>query len=84
MEGSNYWGYGYKTHRSYPKSRLITWRWPVVKFGRNAVKRNNKKIYQDEDKIPQKNFKKFLMDVLTLYPIYQTLRSGRIWHKVNV
>ena len=22
MEGSNYWGYGYKTHHSYPRSRL--------------------------------------------------------------
>ena len=22
MEGSNYWEYGYKTHHSYPRSRL--------------------------------------------------------------
>ena len=38
MEGSNYWGYGYKTQYSYPRSRLITWRRPEVKFGRNVVK----------------------------------------------
>ena len=37
-EGSNYWGYGYKTQHSYPRSRLITWRRPEVKFGRNVVK----------------------------------------------
>ena len=43
MEGSNYWGYGYKTQHSYPRSRLIAWRRPGVKFGRNVVRRNNKK-----------------------------------------
>ena len=29
---------------SYPRSRLITWRRPEVKFGRNVMKRNNKKL----------------------------------------
>ena len=47
MEGSNYWGYGYKTQHSYPKSQLITWRRPEVKFGRIVVRK--KKTYQDED-----------------------------------
>ena len=41
MEGSNYWGYGYKTQHFYPRSRLITWRRPEVKIGRNVVRRNN-------------------------------------------
>ena len=41
MEGSNYWGYGYKTQHSYPRSRLIIWRRPEAKFGRNVVRRNN-------------------------------------------
>ena len=50
MESSNYWEYGYKTQHSNPRSRLITWRRPEVKFGRNVVRRNNKKkSYQDED-----------------------------------
>ena len=38
---------GYKTQHSYPRSRLITWRRPEVKFGRNVVrekKKNNKKL----------------------------------------
>ena len=50
MEGSNYWGYGYKTQHSSPRSRLITWRRPEVKFGRNEVKKKQHKNYQDEDK----------------------------------
>ena len=60
MEGSNYWGYGYKTQHSYPRSRLITWKKPEVKFGRNEEKKTknkkkkNKKQtnknYQDVDK----------------------------------
>ena len=50
IESRNYWGYGYKTQHSYPRSRLITWRRPEVKFGRNVVRRRNKKTYQDEDK----------------------------------
>ena len=50
MEGSNYWGHGYKTQHSYPRSRLITWRRPEVKFGRNVVKKKQHKNYQDEDK----------------------------------
>ena len=51
MDGSNYWGYGYKTQHSYPISRLITGRRSEVKFGRNVVKKkNNTKNYQDEDK----------------------------------
>ena len=52
MEGSNYWGYGYKTQHSYPRSRLITWRRPEVKFDRNVVKKH--KNYQDEDKKSEK------------------------------
>ena len=50
MESSNYRGYGYKTQHSYPRSRLITWRRPEVKFGRNVVKKKQHKNYQDEDK----------------------------------
>ena len=50
MEGRNYWGYGYKTQHSYPRSRLITWRRPEAKFGRNVVKKKQHKNYQDEDK----------------------------------
>ena len=50
---SNYWGYGYETQHSYPRSRLTTWRRPEVKFGRNVVRRKketNKKNYKDKDK----------------------------------
>ena len=50
MEGSNYWGYGYKIQLSYPRSRLITWRRPELKFGRNVVKKKQHKNYYDEDK----------------------------------
>ena len=50
MEGSNYWGYSYKTQHFYPRSRLITWRRPEVRFGRNVVKKKQLKNYQDEDK----------------------------------
>ena len=39
MESSNYWGYGYKTQHSYPRSRLITWKRSEVKFGRNIVRK---------------------------------------------
>ena len=45
MEGSNYLGYGYKTQHSYPRSRLITWRRPEMKFGRNLVKKKQHKNY---------------------------------------
>ena len=37
---------------SYPKSRIITWRQPGVKFGWNVVRKTTKN-YQDEDKSPQ-------------------------------
>ena len=50
MEGSNYWGYGYKTQHSYLRSQLIIGRRPEVKFGRNVVKKKQHKNYQDEDK----------------------------------
>ena len=43
MEGSNYWGYGYKTQHSYPRSRLITWLRPEVKFARNVVRKTTTK-----------------------------------------
>ena len=46
----NNYGYGYKTQHSYPRSWLITWRRPEVKFGRNVVKKKQHKNYQDEDK----------------------------------
>ena len=37
--------------RSYPRSRLITWRRPEVKFSRNVVKKKQQKNNnQDEDK----------------------------------
>ena len=39
MEGSNYWGYGYKTQHSHP-----FWRRPVVKFGRNGYKTQLKRL----------------------------------------
>ena len=44
MEGSNYWGYGYNTQHSYPRSRLITWRRRGVKFGRNKKKTRTTKM----------------------------------------
>ena len=50
MEGSNYWGYGYKTQHSYPRSRLIIWKKPEVKFVRNVVKKKQHQNYEDEDK----------------------------------
>ena len=50
MEGSIYWGYGYKTQHSYPRSPLITRRRPEVKFGWNVVKKKQHKNYQDGDK----------------------------------
>ena len=58
MEGSNYGGYGYKTQHFYPRSWLITWRRPEVKFGRNVVKKKQHKNYQDEDKKSAINKKK--------------------------
>ena len=58
LEGSNYWRYGYKTQNSYPRLRLITWRRPEVRFGRNIVKKKQHKNYQDEDKKSTINLKK--------------------------
>ena len=60
MEGSNYWGYGYKAQHSYPRSQLITWRRPEVKFDRNVVKKKQHKNYQDEDKKSAINKKKLI------------------------
>ena len=60
MEGSNYWGYGYKTQHSYPRSQLITWRRPEVKFGQNVVKKKQRKNYQDEVKKSAMNKKLIL------------------------
>ena len=53
MEGSYYWGYAYKTQHSYPRSWLITWRRPEVKFGRNVVRRNKQKTTKTRTKSPQ-------------------------------
>ena len=53
MEGSNDWGYGYKTQHSYPRSRLVTWRRSEVKFSRNVGRRNNKKPTKMRTKSPQ-------------------------------
>ena len=53
LEGSNYWGYGHKTQHSYPRSRLITW-WLEVKFGRNVVRTNNKKLSRWGQKVRNK------------------------------
>ena len=39
-------------------SRLITWRRPEVKFGRNLVKKKQHKKYQDENKKSAMNKKK--------------------------
>ena len=64
MEGSNYWGYGYKTQHSYPKSRLITWRRPEVKFVRNVMKKKQHKNYYDEDKKSAINKKLILTCIL--------------------
>ena len=50
MEGSNYWGYGYKTQLSYPRLQLITWRKPEVKFGLNVEKEETTQKLPDEDK----------------------------------
>ena len=57
MEGSNYWGYGYKTQHSYPRSRLITWRSPEVKFGRNVVRKTTKKLPRWGQKVRNKKKK---------------------------
>ena len=52
MEGSNYWGYGYKTQHSYRRSRLNHLKkargdiWPK----RSEEETTQKKTYQDEDK----------------------------------
>ena len=71
MEGSNYWRYGYKTQHSYPRSRLITWRRPEVKFGRNVVrkKQHKNKNYQDEDKKYAINKKLILSDEINIVNI---------------
>ena len=51
LVGSNYWGYGYKTQHSYPRSR-----WNRLKKARGEIwpkrseRRNNTKNYQDENK----------------------------------
>ena len=66
MEGSNYWGYGYKTQHSYPRSQLITWRRPEVKFGWNVVKKKQYKNYQDEDKKSAINKKKINSQMYTV------------------
>ena len=55
MESRNFWGYGYKTQHSYTKTRLITWRWPEVKFGRNVVRKTPKKNTKMRTKVPNKN-----------------------------
>ena len=53
MEGSNYWGHGYKTQHSYPKSRLNLLKkargeiWPKRSEEETTQKKKN---YQDEDK----------------------------------
>ena len=45
MEGSNYWGYGYKTQHSYlKKARGEIW------SKRSEKKQQKKENYQDEDK----------------------------------
>ena len=60
MEGSNYWGYGYKTPHSYPRS----WKNHLKKargeiWPKRSERRNNtKKNYQDEDKKSAINKKK--------------------------
>ena len=55
MEGSNYCGNCYKTQHSYPRSRLITWRRPEVKFGRNVVKEETtQKLPRWGQKVPNK------------------------------
>ena len=55
MEGSNYSRYGYKTQHSYPRSQVITWRRPEVKFDRNVVRENNNK--KKPTKIRTKKFR---------------------------
>ena len=57
MEGSNYWGYGYKTQHSYPRSRLNHLKkargeiWPKRSEEETTKKKKKKKKnYQDEDK----------------------------------
>ena len=72
MEGSNYWGYGYKTQHPYPRSWLITWRRPEVKFGRNVVNKKQHKNYQDEDKKSVINKKL----ILKYESIHLVLKSG--------
>ena len=52
MEGSNYWGYGYKTQHFHPMSRLKSseegQRWNLAETW--WKKKQHKKNYQDEDK----------------------------------
>ena len=38
----NNWGHRYKTQHSYPRSRLITWRRPEMKIGRNIVRKTTR------------------------------------------
>ena len=45
----------YKTQHSYPTSRLITWRRPEVKFGRNVVRKTTKKLPRWGQKVRNKN-----------------------------
>ena len=56
MEGSNYWGYGYKTQYSYPRSRKNHLKkvrgeiCPKRSERRKKKKKKKKKNYQDEGK----------------------------------
>ena len=64
MEGSNYWGYGYKTQHSYPRSRLNHLKkargeiWPKRSEEETTQKQKQKKNYQDEDKKDRNKFLK--------------------------
>ena len=79
MQGSNYWGYSYKTQHSYPRFRLITWRRPEVKFGRNVVKKKHKN-YQDEDKKSTIN-KKLILRLRSLISKWFQLKTLTLYFR---
>ena len=75
MEGSNYWGHGYKTHHSYPRSRLNHLKkargeiWP-----KRSEEETTHKIYLDEDKksaIDKQKIKLIL--IFNRYPTFLTI-----------
>ena len=84
MEGSDYWGYGYKTQYSYPRSQLIPWRRPEVKFGRKVV-RKTKNLPRWGQKV--RNKKKLILRLSSLiskgFPIKTIIKKHSLINKEN-